>query len=152
MTSRFVIFMNAQNAVENIVRCYFNLIPNMHLRMKVGEANIILAALLPKDCVSITGIKDRTLFKENARQSPAVDNEVNEKLKKMINGNDRLNFFFHNSITAICTNMRINGNTLESDELSIVNSCQSLVPIYYSKEIMKTLENTYVLCGFYEIP
>ncbi len=144
--------MIAQNAVENLVRHHFKLVPNMYLHMKVGEANVVLAALLPKDCVSIAGIKDRTLFQENAMQSLAVDNGVNKKLKKIIKSNERLNFFFHNSITAICTNMRINGNKLESDELNIVNSCQSPVPIYYSKGIMKTLEDTYVLFGFYEIP
>jgi hypothetical protein len=78
---------------------------------------------------------------------------VNKGIKGTIYGDKHRDFFFfHNGITAICNRMKISDSKLELHGLSVVNGCQSLNTILSCSERVKTLDETFVLFRFYEIP
>jgi hypothetical protein len=121
--------------------------------MTVAGTQAIIAAIPLKECIGIPGIKDGTLFQKNVRQSLGLNNAVNKGIKTTIYSDKHRDFFFfHNGITAICNQMRINDSKLELRGLSVVNGCQSLNTILDCSERVKTLDDTYVLFRFYEIP
>ena len=124
-----------------------------YLYTDIAGTKIIIAAVPLKECIKIPGINDGTLFQKNVRQSLGLNNAVNRGIAKTIQGNDSKDFFFfHNGITAICNNLELNSNKLKLKGLSIVNGCQSLTTILSNSEKVKTLDGTYVMFRFYEIP
>lgn len=114
----------------------------------------VLVAILPlKECIKFPGIKDGTLFQKNVRQSLGTSNAVNKGIRSSIIGDKRSDFFFfHNGITALCNQMRLEGSTLRLKGLSVVNGCQSLNTILSCSETVKKLEDACILFRFYEIP
>jgi hypothetical protein len=131
----------------------FNLQAGKYMVMEIGGTNCVIAAVPLKDCITIPGIKDGTLFQKNVRQSLGLNNTVNKGIKATIYGSDSGDFFFrHNGITAICQRAEINDGQLTVRGLSVVNGCQSLNTIYSCSEKVKELKNAYVLFRFYEIP
>lgn len=123
------------------------------MSMELAGTSVVLAALPLKDCLSIPGIKDGALFQKNVRQSLGLSNSVNKQIKNTIYGDKHRDFFFfHNGITAICNQMRLEGNTLHLKGLSVVNGCQSLTTILSCSEKVKKLDDTFVMFRFYEIP
>jgi hypothetical protein len=124
-----------------------------YLSMTVAGTQALIAAIPLKECIGIPGVKDGTLFQKNVRQSLGLNNAVNKGIKTTIYSDKHRDFFFfHNGITAICNQMRINDSKLELRGLSVVNGCQSLNTILDCSERVKTLDDTYVLFRFYEIP
>lgn len=124
-----------------------------YLAMNIAGTNAIVAAIPLKDCLKFPGIKDGTLFQKNVRQSLGINNTVNKGIKNTIySDRHRDFFFFHNGITAICNKLTLNEENLELQGLSIVNGCQSLNTILSCSEQVKSLEDTYILFRFYEIP
>lgn len=125
-----------------------------YMAMEVAGTQALVAALPLKECLSIPGIKDGTLFQKNVRQSLGLSNAVNKGIKSTIYGDKyRDFFFFHNGITAICSRMELGGDhRLTVHGLSVVNGCQSLNTILSCSERVKELDDTYILCRFYEIP
>ena len=103
-----------------------NLENNKFLRMNMDGTNIIITALPLKECARLPGIKDGTLFKKNVRQSLGLNNRVNKGIKETISKESSDFFFFHNGVTALCSNMNLEGNILKVKALSVVNGCQSL--------------------------
>lgn len=135
------------------IRHTLTLQSGQYLSMSVAGTQALIAAIPLKECVRIPGIKDGTLFQKNVRQSLGLDNAVNKGIKGTIYGDKHRDFFFfHNGITAICSRMRLSDSKLELHGLSVVNGCQSLNTILSCSERVKTLEDTYVLFRFYEIP
>lgn len=126
--------------------------PNKYLNIELGNTKVVLAALPLSECIRFPGIKDGTLFKKNVRQSLGLSNAVNKGIKQTIYNDAEEFFFFHNGITAICTNMEIHNDELSLQGLSIVNGCQSLNTILSCSEKVKAQENSYVMFRFYEIP
>lgn len=136
-----------------IVKHTFTLEPGKFMPMSVAGTQAIVAALPLKECITIPGIKDGTLFQKNVRQSLGLNNTVNKGIKGTIYGDKHRDFFFfHNGITAICNKMQVEGGKLIVHGLSVVNGCQSLNTILSCSERVKTLDDTYVLFRFYEIP
>jgi hypothetical protein len=124
-----------------------------YVSMKMAETSVVLAAIPLKDCLSFPGIKDGALFKKNVRQSLGLNNAVNKQIKSTIYSDRHRDFFFyHNGITAICSQMNLNGEKLTMQGLSVVNGCQSLTTILSCSEQVKKLADTYVMFRFYEIP
>jgi hypothetical protein len=124
-----------------------------YISMELGGTSVVLAAVPLKDCLTIPGIKDGALFQKNVRQSLGVNNSVNKQIKATIYGDRHRDFFFfHNGITAICSQMSMEGDTLRLKGLSVVNGCQSLTTILSCSEKVKKLDDTYVMFRFYEIP
>ena len=121
--------------------------------MKLAETSVVLAAIPLKECLSFPGIKDGALFQKNVRQSLGLGNAVNKQIKSTIySDRHRDFFFFHNGITAICSQMNMVGDELSMQGLSVVNGCQSLTTILSCSEQVKKLADTYVMFRFYEIP
>jgi hypothetical protein len=127
--------------------------PGKYVNMNIGGTQAILAAIQLKDCMSLPGIKDGTLFQKNVRQSLGLNNAVNKGIKNTIYSDKHRDFFFfHNGITAICRKMTILDNQMELQGLSVVNGCQSLNTILSCSEKAKKYDDTYIMFRFYEIP
>lgn len=119
----------------------------------LAGTQVAIGALPLKECIKIPGIKDGTLFQKNVRQSLGLSNAVNKGIRQTIYSDKHKDFFFfHNGITAICNKMDKKENQLKLNGLSVVNGCQSLNTILSCSEKIKTLEDTFVLFRFYEIP
>jgi hypothetical protein len=124
-----------------------------YVDMKLGETNVVMAAVPLKSCLEFPGIRDGSLFQKNVRQSLGLSNSVNKQIKSTIYSDRHKDFFFfHNGITAICTQMNREGDDLVMQGLSVVNGCQSLTTILSCSEQIKKLQDTYVMFRFYEIP
>ena len=124
-----------------------------YVAMKLAETSVVIAAIPLKSCLNFPGIKDGALFQKNVRQSLGLSNSVNKQIKATIySDRHRDFFFFHNGITAICSQMNMEGDELKMQGLSVVNGCQSLTTILSCSEEVKKLADTYVMFRFYEIP
>jgi len=130
-----------------------NLEEGKYIRMDIGGTNVVISAISIKDCLNIPGIKDGTLFQKNVRQSLGLNNRVNKGIKSTIFHDNTNFFFYHNGITAICKKMKFENNgSLSLRGLSVVNGCQSLNTILSCSEKVKTLDDSYIMFRFYEIP
>ncbi|TAN01871.1 MAG: AIPR protein [Chitinophagaceae bacterium] len=119
----------------------------------LAGTQVAIGALPLKECIKIPGIKDGTLFQKDVRQSLGLSNAVNKGIRQTVYSDKHKDFFFfHNGITAICNKMERQNGTLKLHGLSVVNGCQSLNTILSCSEKVKTLEDTFVLFRFYEIP
>ena len=119
----------------------------------IAGTQVVLAAVPLKVCLNFPGIKDGSLFQKNVRQSLGKNNKVNQGIRRTIlEGNHKDFFFFHNGITAICNQMSLTDESLEMRGLSVVNGCQSLNAIVDCSESVKKLDDTFIMCRFYEIP
>jgi AIPR protein len=121
--------------------------------MELAGTNVVMAAIPLKDCITLPGIRDGSLFKKNVRQSLGLSNAVNKGIKATIYAAAGDFFFSHNGITAICNQMSLEDDgTLRIKGMSVVNGCQSLNTILSCSEKVKTLDNGFVMFRFYEIP
>lgn len=119
----------------------------------LAGTQVVVGALPLKECIKIPGIKDGTLFQKNVRQSLGLSNSVNKGIRQTVYSDKHKDFFFfHNGITAICNKMEKSNGNLKLHGLSVVNGCQSLNTILSCSEKIKTLDDTFVLFRFYEIP
>lgn len=124
-----------------------------YLPFMIAGTQVVIAAIPLKECIKLPGVKDGTLFQKNVRQSLGLSNRVNKGIRTTIYSDKyRDFFFFHNGITAICNSMELKDEKLVLHGLSVVNGCQSLNTILNCSERVKTLEETYILFRFYEIP
>ena len=134
-----------------------NIDPEQTLVTKVGEAQTILTILSLRECLKLPGILDSKLFRKNVRQALGANNRVNRALRTTIHG-DRVRefFFYHNGITAICDEAKVNGDRtrISVKGLSVVNGCQSLSTIFTASERVRQEEanGACILFRFYEIP
>ncbi len=130
-----------------------NLEKGKYIKINMAGTDVVLAAIPLKNCLSIPGIKDGTLFQKNVRQSLGSSNRVNKGMKSTIFHNSDDFFFYHNGVTAICKKMKLNdSSTLKLHGLSIVNGCQSLNTILSCSEKVKEIPEAYIMFRFYEIP
>jgi hypothetical protein len=124
-----------------------------YMPLTVAGTQAVIAVIPLKNCVTFPGIKDGTLFQKNVRQSLGLNNIVNKGIRNTIYSDKHRDFFFfHNGITAICNRLKVEDKKLQLYGLSVVNGCQSLNTILSCSERIKTLEDTYILFRFYEIP
>ena len=129
----------------------FNLEDGKYMELTIGDTKAVIIALPLKECITIPGIKDGSLFRKNVRQSLGTSNKVNKGIAKTIKKNASDFFFLHNGITAICSQMTIHNNVLSVKELNVVNGCQSLSTIFSCSESAKKAEDAYIMFRFYEI-
>lgn len=125
-----------------------------YIKMEIAGTEAITAAIPLKDCITLPGIKDGTLFRKNVRQSLGLNNPVNKAIRSTIYSDKYRDFyFFHNGITAICNHMNLTDDgVLSLNGLSIVNGCQSLNTILSCSERVKQIPDAYIMFRFYEIP
>lgn len=120
---------------------------------EIAGTPVLIAAIPLKECVKLPGIKDGSLFQKNVRQSLGISNTVNKGIRTTILGDKRADFFFfHNGVTALCNQMRLEADTLKLTGLSVVNGCQSLNTILSCSETVKRHDDAFILFRFYEIP
>lgn len=124
------------------------------LPLTIAGTQVVIATIPLSECLNIPGIKDGTLFQKDVRQSLGLmNNAVNKGIKNTIYSDKHRDFFFfHNGITAICNKLELQDQKLKLNGLSVVNGCQSLNTILSCSEKVKTLDNSFVLFRFYEIP
>ena len=129
----------------------FKLEDGKFMELMIGDTKAVIIALPLKDCITIPGIKDGSLFRKNVRQSLGTSNKVNKGIAHTIKKDAGDFFFLHNGITAICSKMSINNNILSVKELNVVNGCQSLSTIFSCSEYAKQSKDAYIMFRFYEI-
>lgn len=129
----------------------FKISPKKCIEIEIGGTRAVIAAVSLKECISIPGIKDGSLFRKNVRQSLGVNNKVNKGIASTLKKSPEDFFFFHNGITAICSKITLDGSVLHVKELNVVNGCQSLSTIYSCSEAVKKADDGYVMFRFYEI-
>ena len=144
-------YEEALNKSRPYINHEFILEDGKYMELFIGKTKAVIVALPLKECLKIPGIKDGSLFRKNVRQSLGSSNRVNKGIARTIRKNPDDFFFLHNGITAICSQMCIQGNTLSVKDLNVVNGCQSLSTIYSCGESAKKAVNAYVLFRFYEI-
>ncbi len=121
------------------------------IEIDLDGTKAIIAAIPLKECIQIPGIHDGSLFRKNVRQSLGNSNKVNKEIAKTLKSNAQDFFLLHNGITAICSKIKLEGNTLSTKELNVVNGCQSLSTIYSCSESVKNADGGYIMFRFYEI-
>ena len=144
-------YSEALNKSRPYINHSFALEDGKYMVLKVNGAKAAILALPLKECIKIPGIKDQSLFRKNVRQSLGNSNKVNKGIAKTLKTNSGDFFFLHNGVTAICSKLTIDGNTLIVKELNVVNGCQSLTTIYSCSEAVKNSDNAYIMFRFYEI-
>lgn len=121
------------------------------LEMVLAGTKVVIAAIPLKECIRIPGIKDGSLFRKNVRQSLGNSNKVNREIAKTLKEDSEDFFFFHNGITAICSNISLSDNILSVKEFNVVNGCQSLSTIFTCSETVRKSADGYIMFRFYEI-
>ena len=144
-------YSEALNKSRPYINHSFALEDGKYMVLEVNGAKAAIVALPLKECIKIPGIKDQSLFRKNVRQSLGNSNKVNKGIAKTLKTNSGDFFFLHNGVTAICSKLTIDGNTLIVKELNVVNGCQSLTTIYSCSEAVKNSDNAYIMFRFYEI-
>ena len=144
-------YSEALNKSRPYINHSFALEDGKYMVLEVNGAKAAILALPLKECIKIPGIKDQSLFRKNVRQSLGNSNKVNKGIAKTLKTNSGDFFFLHNGVTAICSKLTIDGNTLIVKELNVVNGCQSLTTIYSCSEAVKNSDNAYITFRFYEI-
>jgi hypothetical protein len=128
-----------------------DLVANMYFQMEKAGANIVLAALEPKTCVSIFDVKAQMVVNQLSRRCTFSCDKVLESLTRIIDADERLRFFFDISLTVVCGGMRIDGDKLMLRNLRVVNVPQSLIRVYYPRGSMQGFSDRFGLFGFYEL-
>lgn len=147
---RYEIALQRENP---LIKHTIDLSNSKFLPITISKTHSIIVALPLKECLTIPGIKDGTLFQKNVRQSLGLSNAVNKGIKNTIYSDKHKDFFFfHNGITALCNKMELVGDKLHLVGLNVVNGCQSLNTILSCSEQVKKLDDAYILFRFYEIP
>ena len=121
------------------------------MEVEIGGIKAVIAAIPLKECIKIPGIKDGSLFRKNVRQSLGANNKVNKAIASTLKKDVKNFFFYHNGITAICSNIKLKDDLLSVKELNVVNGCQSLSTIYSCSEAVRNSEDGFVMFRFYEI-
>ncbi len=121
------------------------------IEIDLDGTKAVIAAIPLKECIKIPGIHDGSLFRKNVRQSLGTSNKVNKGIARTLKNNPQDFFLLHNGITAICSKIILEGDTLSTKELNVVNGCQSLSTIYACSESVKNSDGGYIMFRFYEI-
>lgn len=129
----------------------FKVNPSMCMEISIGGIKAVIAAIPLKECIKIPGIKDGSLFRKNVRQSLGTNNKVNKGIASTLKKDAKGFFFYHNGITAICSQVSLKDDLISVKELNVVNGCQSLSTIYGCSEAVRNSSEGYVMFRFYEI-
>lgn len=134
------------------IRHDFSLEPGMFMQVTIDGKKAVIAVLSLRECLKIPHIQDGLLFRRNVRQSLGNKVKVNKDIAQSLKKNPGEFFFLHNGITAICSSLEIDGDTLHTEGLSVVNGCQSLTTIYSNSiALSSSQEEGYITFKFYEI-
>lgn len=141
----------ALNKNRPYINYEFTLEPGKFMDMRIDATRAVIAAIPLRDCIKIPGIQNGLLFRKNVRQSLGSGNKVNKGIARTLRNHPEEFFFLHNGVTAICSSIKIEGNTMSVKELNVVNGCQSLNTIFNCSESVRNVSDAYIMFRFYEI-
>lgn len=144
-------YEEALNRSRPYINHEFEIDSSKCMEISIDGTKAVIAAIPLKDCIKIPGIKDGSLFRKNVRQSLGASNKVNKGIASTLKKDKADFFFFHNGITAICSELKLRDGLLSVKELNVVNGCQSLSTIYSCSEAVRNSDDGYILFRFYEI-
>lgn len=100
-----------------------------------GNRKIIFAPLRAVDLVKMDGIANQKLFALNVRRSLGRT-KVNKDIQASIrDASEHRNFLlYHNGLTVICSRAKRTPDTLEIEDYTVVNGCQSLTSLFNERE------------------
>lgn len=143
-------YNEALNKSRPYINHVFNVDVSKTLEMTLSGSRVVIAAIPLKECIKIPGIKDGSLFRKNVRQSLGNSNKVNKEIARTLKEDSSDFFFFHNGITAICSEITIYDSKISVKGLNVVNGCQSLSTIFSCSETVKKSNDGYIMFRFYE--
>ncbi|MBQ7155083.1 MAG: AIPR family protein [Synergistaceae bacterium] len=144
-------YMEAVSSTGASINHYFSLEPGMFMHVEIAGKRTVIAVISLRECLNIPGIQDGSLFRRNVRQSLGDRVKVNKEIALSLKKHPREFFFLYNGITATCSSLKLDGNNLHVENLSVVNGCQSLTTIFGNSETVKKSGEGYILFRFYEI-
>lgn len=144
-------YNEALNKERDYINYNFKIDPGKYIELNLNDNKSLIAVISLKECVNIPGIKDGSLFRKNVRHSLGNNNKVNKGMARSIKLFPNDFFFFHNGITAICSDFEIKDNNLFVKELNVVNGCQSLTTINSCGASINDSDTGYILFRFYAI-
>lgn len=144
-------YNEALNKERDYINYNFKIDSGKYIELNLNDNKSLIAVISLKECVNIPGIKDGSLFRKNVRHSLGNNNKVNKGMARSIKLFPNDFFFFHNGITAICSDFEIKDNNLVVKELNVVNGCQSLTTINSCGASINDSDTGYILFRFYAI-
>src|SRR6185312_4251537 len=119
-------------------------------RYTADKEEAIIAPILAKELVTMSGIADQSLFTYNVR-GPLGRTKVNRDIAKTIRDKALHKLFplFHNGITVIAGNLEADKERLKVEDYFVVNGCQSLTALHANSDHLT--DNLRVLTKFIKI-
>lgn len=121
---------------------------------QVNDTRCLLVVMPITEAITVPGIDDQMLFRKNVRQALGKGTKVNKGLRSTLRSSEVGDFFFyHNGITAICQEFRLDPERrrLAVHGINVVNGCQSLTTLRQNSEVVREHDTGYVLWRFYAI-
>ncbi len=80
-----------------------------------------------------------SLFEKNPRYQLPGSNKVNQGIKATVSDTDEAPRFwlYNNGITAICSDMTLEGNVLSVEDFQVVNGCQTIATVAHAIDEMR---------------
>lgn len=123
-----------------------------HLAQYTVDENTtaIIAPIKSKELVALSGIADQSLFAQNVR-GHLGRTKVNRDIVKSIRDNKSHKLFplFHNGITIIAKQLKVDKETISAEGYFVVNGCQSLTSLFENKKYLT--EDLRILTKFIQI-
>jgi len=101
------------------------------------DVEVFLFPARAKEIAQLKGIQDSTLFDKNVRYWLG-DTRINREIAKTlstIEEHERF-FLYNNGITIICENATPSSETLDLENYSVVNGCQTVLTLYNNQDTL----------------
>jgi hypothetical protein len=110
----------------------FDLPEGGHFLQEISAATQVLVVPLKATQVAdLKGIADRSLFTRNVRFGLGKTRVNRDIRSTILQREEHKNFvLYHNGITLLCDDFKVQDGTLHVENYSIVNGCQSLISFY----------------------
>jgi hypothetical protein len=102
-----------------------------------GNTKAVIAPIRATELITLDGIADQSLFAFNVR-GPLGHTTVNRGIRDSIRDPQVHKFFplFHNGITIIAKDLKVNGDSISVNGYYVVNGCQSLTTLHRNRKIL----------------
>lgn len=99
-----------------------------------GKVQMAVGLISAEELVRLPGIDDLSLFDRNVRMSLGRT-RINREIEKTINDRTEHRLFpaYHNGLTMLTHGLKVAGDELRLDGITVVNGCQSLLALYRNR-------------------
>jgi hypothetical protein len=96
-----------------------------------GSTRVAVGFVPAKELIALPGITDLTLFAPNVRLGLGKT-RVNKELERTVTTAEEHALFpaYHNGLTVLTHRLKVNGNVLNLDGVSVSNGCQSILTLH----------------------